>query len=344
MKTTCNKKNPLRPAGGSLRSPVSSEYPLKKALDSYKYLLLLVFFISLIACQCPVPTDPEDDGIAATNIAIDQNVSRLPLTDPDGTTNTGTFSATVLPSNHTDGEVSWYTSDANVLRLEGANYTLTGLGEVTVTARVGLVSNDLIFEVVESSVAATNIAIDQNVSRLPLTDPDGTTNTGTFSATVLPSNHTDGEVSWSTSDANILSLVGSNYTLTGLGEVTVTARVGLVSNDLTFIVTESPVEATSIAINQNNFTITNNTAATNGTLSATVSPTDHTDGEVLWTSSDNRLSVSGNNTTASYVALFDGRDINEVVTVSAWVSDRPQLSNSIEITLYHLAASNIVFR
>ena len=100
--------------------------------------------------------------------------------------------------------------------------------------------------------------------------------------------------------------------------------------------------ATNIVLEQADFTITNNTAATNGTLSATVSPTDHTDGEVLWTSSDERLSVSGNNTTASYVALFDGRDINEVVTVSAWVSGRPQLSNSIEITLYHRAATNIV--
>ena len=103
--------------------------------------------------------------------------------------------------------------------------------------------------------------------------------------------------------------------------------------------------ATSIVIESSVTTITNNTPDTNITFTAQILPANHTEGdlELTWASSDGRLvQVSTTSDTATYNAVFTDASANDPVTISAWVDGYAYLSNNIQITLYHLAATNIV--
>ena len=321
--------------------------------------------MALVACQCPTEPNGKED-IPATNIVIEPGNFTI---SNNTTAVNGTLSATVYPTNHTEGEltINWASSDEDRLSLQsnsnttasyGASFDGSNINEaVTVSAWVsGRTNLSNSIEVTLYHQDATNIVIDQG----NFTISNNTTATnGTLSATVYPTDHTEGEltIDWDSPDGRLsvqrntdtTASYGASFDDSNINEaVTVTAWVSGKSHLSNSIeITLYHQDATNIVIDQGNFTISNNTDATNGTLSATVYPTDHTDGEIIinWASSDeDRLSIQSNsNTTASYGAsFFDGSNISDVVTVHAWVSGEPHLSNSIEITLYHQNPINIL--
>ena len=158
---TSNKKNTLRTAGGSLQQILGKCY-LKQALRSYEYLLLLLFFTVLVSCACPTegPTDPK--VIPATNILIEQGEA-IAITN-DSSNISGTLIATVLPSNHTDGDVTWVSSNTNYVTIMGIDsvtgeYQTAAFGTTTITATVGEVSTNIIFGLQQALYITTNFEV-----------------------------------------------------------------------------------------------------------------------------------------------------------------------------------------
>ena len=82
---------------------------------------------------------------------------------------------------------------------------------------------------------------------------------GTLTATVLPLGHTDGEVSWTSSATNFVTIDASSgaYRAVGVGTATITARVGSVTDTIAITVQVHSIAATNISINTNDFTIAN---------------------------------------------------------------------------------------
>ncbi len=245
-----------------------------------------------------IDSDPITVGISAESIEF---TTPPPLTlEVD---DTGALFVTVEPSNHTDGAVVWESSDISVLSLNPSGATTTysadNPGTVTITATVGTTS---ISRTITVGIPAISVAID---SASKPADSVNINDTGALTATVLPADHTDGDVQWSSSNTEFVSIDEQTgmYRAVGIGTATITARIGSVSDT-----TEIQVLARSIPAESIKFA---STTPTNlevsddiGVLSVTVTPSNHTDGAVVW-ESDNPsvLSVTSTGpTTAEYSA------------------------------------------
>ena len=198
---------------------------------------------------------------SSTNIKIDTN----DFFDYVG--NMGILTATTLPTNHTDSNVLWFSANTNVLTIGASNgrYTAVSVGTSLVFAQIGNVSNSITVTVLSH---ATNITINST----NLTVISGSS--GLLTASVLPTNHADGDVSWTSSDSNMLSIDRTNaisgyYSTRGGGTAIVTASLDRVSTNISVTVFKP---ATNIIIDQADFVISNGRS---GNLSATALPLDH---------------------------------------------------------------------
>ena len=250
-------------------------------------------------------------GIPATGIVIEQ--TNFTATKGD----MGTLTAVVSPVGHTEGAVSWSSADTNVVTIDSnGNYEAVGAGASAITATVGSVSNSITITV---GIPATGIVIEQ--TNFTATQGD----MGTLTAVVSPVGHTEGAVSWSSADTNVVTIDSSgNYEAVGAGASAITAMVGSVSNSI--IITVS-IPATNIAIDRTNFTAAKGEV---GVLMAVVSPNNHTDGEVDWSSADTNVVTIDNN--GNYEAVEVGASV-----ITATVGS---VSNSITITV-SIPATNI---
>ena len=220
------------------------------------YFILLGFSLIAFISSCPAPTEPSNgvNNVAATNITINGGN----FTNSVGST--GTLTATVLPANHTDGEVTWTSSDTDKLTISSnGEYRAIAPGSVKITASIGTHSNAI---TVTITLSASNITINGgNFTN----DVDAT---GTLTATVLPANHTDGgEITWTSSDINKLTISSTGeYRAIAPGSVKITASIGNISNYITATILNS---ATNITIDSEDFSVYN---GVNGTLTATTLP------------------------------------------------------------------------
>ena len=100
---------------------------------------LFSFFIFFCSCTSPNGMMPQTDThIPVTNILFSQ--ASYIITNGEG----GQFTATVQPTNHTDGDLQWQSSDTNVFIIdENGNYQAPRRGTATVTATLGDISNTL---------------------------------------------------------------------------------------------------------------------------------------------------------------------------------------------------------
>ena len=162
----------------------------------------------------------------ASNIVIAAGTNSLPIF----TGYRDTLTALVLPLNHTNGEVEWFSSDTNfvtISKIDGTRASYLGVaeGSATVIARVGINFDTITINVLD--LPATNIVIAAGTNTLSIL----TNERGTLNAFVTPTNHTDGDVEWFSSDTNFVTISKINateatYSGVGRGSATITARVG----------------------------------------------------------------------------------------------------------------------
>ena len=282
-----------------------------------------LFFLSVLsACQCEMPTTPEPN-LSATNITINGG----DFISTNG--NTGTLTATVLPTNHVDGDVRWQSSHPNVFAISPWNgeYTSRVAGTVTVTASLGNIFDEITVNV---RSGATNIIINEG---------SFVTNNGIMgilTATVLPSNHVSGSVSWKSDMVFALDILSNNlnsvpYRTMQPGAVTVTATVGDLSTNIIITINSN---ATNILINtsSNIITVTNDEMDNSGVLTATTLPSPN-NSSIVWSSSDiTVLTISNSNGRGVYTPISRGAS---TVTATAGIA-----SHSITVNV-HQAATNI---
>ena len=124
----------------------------------------------------------------------------------------------ILPHDHKEKNIFWESSDTNALQIhtDGTILTSSNLtGTFTVTIRVRAFSNSIDIIVANPT---TNLSINTNDFAVP------TNETGTLTATLSPSNHTD-TIYWLSSDTNVITINPFNggYTPISLGVTTITA-------------------------------------------------------------------------------------------------------------------------
>ena len=131
------------------------------------------------------------------------------------------------------------------------------------------------------TVAVTGVTLDQET--LALTAGG---DTATLAATVAPANATNKNVSWTSSNQSVATVVDGVVTPVAAGSATITVTTADGSFDDTCVVTieAATVAVTGVTLDKDTLTLTAGEAT--GTLTATVAPANATNKNVSWTSSD----------------------------------------------------------
>ena len=231
----------------------------------------------------------DDDYVTVTGVTV----SPASTTVDKGSTTA--LTATVLPHNANDQQVTWSTSDSSVATVD-TNGVVTAVG--CGSANIIVTTHELGY------TAQCAVSVEKHVTKVDLDTYVLTINTGgtyQLTPTVTPSDACDPSVTWSTSDASIASVdtngVVSGVT-TGSATVTVTTVDGGFSKNCSVTVNEG-THVTGVTLSDAAITVTANTTYT---LTATVTPADAANKNVTWSSSDDAIATVDSNGVVSGVA------------------------------------------
>jgi uncharacterized protein YjdB len=280
---------------------------------------------------CTVTVAP----VPVTGVAVDQ--ASLPLVEGG----TATLAAIVSPIDATDTAVTWTSSDSLVASLSsstGSSVTVTanavGNATITVTTRDGGKTAVATVTVGARVYPVTGVTLDQTA--LTLTEGD----TRTLTATVSPSNATDQAVTWASDNDTVASpslTAGSSVSViakkAGVANITVTTHDGARTAVATVTVNGIPVN--SISLDATTPLLLGKVgSATTGTLTATVGPTNASNKNVLWSTSNPAIAtVSAPGGVATVTAVGAG-----IATITATTEDGGlTASRDVNVALFHQA-------
>lgn len=191
------------------------------------------------------------------------------------------LTAMVSPSNATNKNVSWHSSDESVATVSNGRVTALKAGSavITVTAEDG--GKTAICQVSVKPKIVNVQSVSLNKSSITLTEGESTT----LTAVVSPSNATNKNVRWSSSDASVASVVNGKVTALKAGSSTikVTTEDGGLTASCQVVVKSKEIRVKSVSLNRETLALEPWERAT---LTATVSPSNATNKNVWWSSSD----------------------------------------------------------
>lgn len=235
-----------------------------------------------------VTVTTEDGGLTAScQVTVKSNVvnvENVSLSKTELTLTEGeivTLTAVVSPSNATNKNVSWHSSDESVATVSNGRVTALKAGSavITVTAEDG--GKTAICQVSVKPKIVNVQSVSLNKSSITLTEGESTT----LTAVVSPSNATNKNVRWSSSDASVASVVNGKVTALKAGSSTikVTTEDGGLTASCQVVVKSKEIRVKSVSLNRETLALEPWERAT---LTATVSPSNATNKNVWWSSSD----------------------------------------------------------
>ena len=267
--------------------------------------------------ECVI-TAKTGDKAATCKVTVVSDVTSIKLNKTTLTLSKGTTEqlvASIEPSDATDQNITWSSSDVSVASVDnnGLVKALKG-GKCVIKATAG------------GKMASCSITVISEVTSIVLDRTSllmGKGDIYVLTATVEPYDASDKNVTWSSSDDSVASvnLAGIVEALK-CGECTITAKAGEKTATCAVTVT---AEVTSISLNRTNLTIAKGSSEK---LVATVEPSDATDKNVFWSSSDSEVaSVDSNGLVKALrggecviTAKAGNKTANCVVTVTAEVT------------------------
>ena len=199
---------------------------------------------------------------------------------------TATLTATITPSNATDQNVTWSSDNESVATVDqNGRVTAVAQGGATITAAVdGKSAKCSVTVNAAAPVPVTSVSLDK--TSLGLTEGD----TETLTATVEPSDATNKNVTWSTSDASIATVTDGVVTAVapGTATITVTTEDGNKTATCAVTVTAATVPVTGVTLNK---TSTSLYVGDTETLTPTITPDNATNKNVTWSSDDTSVAT-----------------------------------------------------
>lgn len=192
------------------------------------------------------------------------------------------LSATVLPSDAENTDVTWESSDTDVARVNEAGQVTArtkGTAKITVTTKDGGYTASCVIEVVqlatEVNLDFTNISINAGKTK-------------TLVATVKPTTASDRTVTWKSSNTKVAT-VNSKGVVTavaaGTANITATSADGNASTYCKVTVTQPP---TGVSVSEKTLKVG---IGKTKTLTATVKPSNASNKSVTWKSSNTKLAT-----------------------------------------------------
>ena len=248
--------------------------------------------------------------IHVSSVSLDKSSLKLSIGD------TYTFEASVLPENATNKELIWSTSDESVVSVD--NGTITALKEgkatITVKSKDGYKSSSAEITVVKGAPIIHVSSVSLNETSLDLLTGDR----ATLTATVLPSNASDKTISWSSSNENVATVKNGKVTAISAGQATisVTTKDGGLTASCIVSVTQKIVPVNGVSLNYSELELS---VGDSEDLIAKVLPTNATNKEVIWSSTDEEVASVDEN--GKVTALKVGETLITVTTVDGGYKD-----------------------
>lgn len=222
-------------------------------------------------------------------------------------------------------DIVWHTSPTGIVTVAGAGFvTAVGVGVTDVTVTVMDTSGHSMGATCRVTVeqAATGIDIAQQTATIINGDP--TKNTTTLTANVLPSNATNKDVSWQSSDTSIATVdTNGKVTAVKAGTVTITAtaddtRGGTFQDPCTVTVEQ---KLNSVTLSEYSRTLTLNNPSDNSfTLSAGLVPSDSTITSIEWESGDTDIATVDQNGVVTAVGIGNVEIVSKVTDTTDTVT------------------------
>ncbi len=192
-----------------------------------------------------------------------------------------TITATITPSDATDQEVSWESSDTGIVTVDGGKVTgvKAGIAVITATTKDGGKTASCTVTVIAH---AKSVTLNKTSLRLEKGSSE------TLQATVLPENTTDKSIIWSSSDSSVAKVAqDGNVTAVAPGDAKIFAKTVDGGKQAECSVTVI-VSVSSLSLHPSALQLK---AGETSTLSLTISPEDVTEREITWSSSSSSVAT-----------------------------------------------------
>ncbi len=244
--------------------------------------------------------------------SVSLNASSLELSIGD----TYAFIASVLPENATNKELTWSTSDESVVSVDNGTITALKEGKATITVKSidGYKSSSAVITVVKKPSIIHVSSVSLNETSLNLLTGDR----ATLTATVLPSNSSDKTISWSSNNENVATVKNGKVTAISAGQatITVTTKDGGLTASCIVNVTQKIVPVNGVSLNYSELELNVDDSKD---LIAQVLPTNATNKEVIWSTTDEEVASVDEN--GKVTALKVGETMITVTTVDGGYKD-----------------------
>ena len=235
-------------------------------------------------------TEKDPDPILATSVKLDKRTLDLTVGGSD------TLTATVLPADAADKDVTWISSDPDVATVANGVVTAVNAGKATIT--VSVKANPALTDTCEVTVKDQVIA----VTGVTLTPDKATLNVGEtqeLTAVVAPSNATNKTVTWASSDPAVATVKDGVVTAVGKGTATITVTTEDGNHTAACTITvKLPVSKVTL-----NETSTALVVGSTKQLIATVEPANADDSTVTWKSGDTNVATVDQNGNVTAVGV-----------------------------------------
>ncbi len=242
-----------------------------------KILPLSLILLAILSCQ------KEPETVNVTNITLSSESISLVEGDSE------TLTATVSPSNATNKNVIWKSSNTSVATVSNGKVTALKAGTATITvttddggktAACQVTVNARIYNVESVSLDKTSITLTEGDSE-------------TLTATVSPSNATNKNVIWKSSNTSVATVNNGVVTAlkAGTATITVTTEDGGKTATCQVTVNARIYNVESVSLDKTSITLTEGDSQT---LTATVYPANATNKKVSWKSSDESIATVNN--------------------------------------------------
>jgi len=239
--------------------------------------------------------------ISVTGVTLNESSKTLKMGE------SCTLVATVLPKDATNKNVTWESLNRNVATVANGVVTAVGVGKTTVIVKTvdgNYTANCEITvkEAIAERVDVTSVILNKSSETLKIGE------TLNLIPTINPSNATNKNVTWTSSNTNVATVSNGVVTARGIGKATITVKTedGNYTATCEITVEEIVINVTSIALDKNNERLKIGETVT---LIPTINPPNATNKNVTWTSSNESVATVSN---GIVTALKSG---NAVITV-----------------------------
>ena len=244
-----------------------------------KLLLGLLAIFSLLCCNKEVDSIYVN-GVSINNKAIEMMEGEVV-----------TLIATINPSNASNKNVYWTSSDQSVASVDNTGKVSAlkaGSATITVTTEDGGKTATCKVTVKEKIYPVTGVTLDR--TSVELTEGDATV----LTATVNPSNASNKNVYWTSSDQSVATVDNTgnvSAVKAGSATITVTTEDGGKTATCKVTVKEKIYPVTGVTLDRTSVELTEGDATV---LTATVNPSNASNKNVYWTSSDQSVATVDN--------------------------------------------------